>query len=47
MDSINNILGVEGETLRSVISSVFGILSVFIIVSIGYYSYSYFFEKNK
>lgn len=34
------------ETIKSIGYSVLGISSVLILVTVGYYIYHYFFEKN-
>ena len=47
MERIEEFLGVDHETMKTIISSAFGIISVFLIVSIGYYLYYYFIEKKK
>lgn len=51
LEKLSSSLGIEVETLWTIVSSVLGVLSIFILVSIGYYLYSFFFEnkndKNK
>lgn len=47
MEGMNEIFGIDKETMKTIVTSALGIISVFAIVSVGYYLYYFFIEKKK
>lgn len=46
LENLSSLLGLDVETMWTIVSSVLGVLSIFILVSAGYYLYSFFFDKD-
>lgn len=46
MEKFGTALGLSSETISTIISSALTIVSIFVVVSVGYYIYHFFFEKK-
>lgn len=47
MGNSKALLGLEAETIATIVSTSLTIVSIFLAVTIGYYLYHYIFEKKK
>ncbi len=47
MENSDTILGLDPEVVATIISTALTIVSIFIVVTVGYYLYHFFFEKKK
>lgn len=47
MENSDAILGLDPEVVATIISTALTIVSIFIVVTVGYYLYHFIFEKKK
>lgn len=47
MDDSSTFLGLDSETITTIITTALTIVSIFIVVTVGYFLYHYLFEKKE
>jgi hypothetical protein len=47
MENSDAILGLDPEVVATILSTALTIVSIFIVVTVGYYLYHFIFEKKK